>query len=130
MCINQRNSTWPFSFCFGPCEGLCIYFNRINHVSDECSESTILYGLSIFLSIARKPESLWLTRMGKATFVLSFLYIRTYRGDVAVPQPQAPQAEAAQGMTINEALKEVLRSSRVVDGLARGLREAVKTLDK
>ena len=34
------------------------------------------------------------------------------------------------GMKIKDALKEVLRNALINDGLARGLREAVKTLDK
>ena len=42
-----------------------------------------------------------------------------HRGDV-------PQG----GMTIKDALKEVLRDALTCDGLARGLREAVKALDK
>ncbi|XP_064383487.1 small ribosomal subunit protein eS12-like [Halichondria panicea] len=50
-------------------------------------------------------------------------------GDVPQAAAAVP-AEAGQGMTINDALKDVLRSSRVLDGLARGLHEAVKTLDK
>ena len=33
-------------------------------------------------------------------------------------------------MTIKDALKEVLRNALIHDGLARGLREAVKALDK
>ena len=33
-------------------------------------------------------------------------------------------------MSLNDALKEVLRSSKVADGLVCGLREAVKALDK
>ena len=33
-------------------------------------------------------------------------------------------------MKIKDALKEVLRNALINDGLARGLREAVKTLDK
>lgn len=41
-----------------------------------------------------------------------------YRGDVP------------QGMNIKDALKEVLRNALIHDGLARGLREAVKALDK
>ena len=34
------------------------------------------------------------------------------------------------GMTIKDAMKEVLKESLRHDGLARGLREAVKALDK
>ena len=33
-------------------------------------------------------------------------------------------------MNIKDALKEVLRNALIHDGLARGLREAVKALDK
>ena len=43
---------------------------------------------------------------------------RTRRGDVP------------QGMNIKDALKEVLRNALINDGLSRGLREAVKALDK
>lgn len=35
-----------------------------------------------------------------------------------------------QGMTVKDAIKEVLKESLKHDGLARGLREAVKALDK
>lgn len=42
----------------------------------------------------------------------------SYRGDIQ------------QGMNIKDALKEVLRNALIHDGLARGLREAVKALDK
>lgn len=38
--------------------------------------------------------------------------------------------DSAVGMSIKDALKEVLKESLKVDGLARGLREAVKALDK
>nr|AAX48888.1 S12 [Suberites domuncula] len=38
--------------------------------------------------------------------------------------------DASQGMSITDALKEVLRDCQACDGLARGLREAVKCLDK
>ncbi len=37
---------------------------------------------------------------------------------------------AVTGMTIKDAMKEVLKESLRHDGLARGLREAVKALDK
>ncbi len=72
---------------------------------------------------SEETESLWLTRMGKrecntCVHKLTFSSFDCFRGD------------ASQGMSINDALKEVLRSSRVVDGIARGLHEAVKTLDK
>ena len=36
----------------------------------------------------------------------------------------------APGMNIKDALKEVLRNALINDGLARGLRESVKALDK
>ena len=38
--------------------------------------------------------------------------------------------DSAVGMSIKDALKEVLKESLKHDGLARGLREAVKALDK
>ena len=50
---------------------------------------------------------------------LTSFYFPTCRGDI-------PQG----GMKIKDALKEVLRNALINDGLARGLREAVKTLDK
>merc|ERR1712137_221870 len=43
--------------------------------------------------------------------------------DVPTPTPGGP-------MDINTALQEILKLAMIHDGLARGLREAVKTLDK
>ena len=50
---------------------------------------------------------------------MTLFYLPMCRGDI-------PQG----GMKIKDALKEVLRNALINDGLARGLREAVKTLDK
>ena len=44
----------------------------------------------------------------------------------AVAAPAAP----AEAMDINRAIQEVLKCALISDGLARGLREAVKALDK
>lgn len=38
--------------------------------------------------------------------------------------------DVSQGMNLKDALKEVLRNALIHDGLARGIREAVKALDK
>ena len=40
------------------------------------------------------------------------------------------RGDANQGMTMKDALKEVLRNALKHDGLSRGLREGVKALDK
>jgi len=54
---------------------------------------------------------------------------------VVVPEPEpdatgAQVTEGARPMDIMTAVKEVLRGALVVDGLARGLREAAKALDR
>ena len=46
------------------------------------------------------------------------------------PLPHCYRGDVPQGMNIKDALKEVLRNALIHDGLARGLREAVKALDK
>ena len=46
------------------------------------------------------------------------------------PLPHCYRGDVPQGMNIKDALKEVLRNALIHNGLARGLREAVKALDK
>lgn len=48
------------------------------------------------------------------------------------PAPAAPAVAPEGGgeMGVQEALREVLKQSLIVDGLARGLHEAAKALDK
>ena len=41
-----------------------------------------------------------------------------------------PRGDIPQGMSIKDALKDVLSNAIYHDGLARGLRESVKALDK
>merc|ERR1712193_232945 len=50
--------------------------------------------------------------------------------DTPAPTPAAPAPAAAGPMDIFEALQEILKQAMVHDGLSRGLREAVKALDK
>lgn len=61
---------------------------------------------------------LYENRCTHTVFRLPVFMLLHYRGDVS------------QGMNIKDALKEVLRNALIHDGLARGLREAVKALDK
>jgi len=42
----------------------------------------------------------------------------------------APVDVAAPALTVDEALKEVLKNALIADGLVRGVRESVKALDK
>lgn len=51
----------------------------------------------------------------------------TTDGDVIV---EVPATESAGVITVETALREVLRRSLIHDGLTRGLREAVKVLDR
>ena len=62
----------------------------------------------------------WLTR------------IRAIRRDIAVVEAAAPEVveEEVAPLSVEDALKEVLKRALKHDGLARGLREAVKTLDR
>merc|ERR1719507_2212884 len=50
--------------------------------------------------------------------------------DVEGDVPSAAPVEATGPMGINEAIAEVLKNALIADGLARGLREAAKALDK
>ena len=68
------------------------------------------------MRLATSALDVWVAHL--VVFMTSF-HLSTCRGDI-------PQG----GMKIKDALKEVLRNALINDGLARGLREAVKTLDK
>merc|ERR1712098_1005421 len=48
--------------------------------------------------------------------------------EITAPAPAVP--EVAGPMDINTALQEILKAAQIHDGLARGLRESVKALDK
>ena len=50
-------------------------------------------------------------------------------GEAAVGVPEVEVAAGARAITMEDALREVLRRSLFHDGLARGLRECVKALD-
>merc|ERR1712080_396927 len=50
--------------------------------------------------------------------------------DVEGDVPSAAPVEATGPMGINEAIQEVLKQALIADGLARGLRESAKALDK
>ena len=69
---------------------------------------------------ARKPVSQWRARKGKRGHTQNGLChcCSVYRGD-------GPQTA-----NIKETLKEVLKTALFNDGVCRGLREAVKALDK
>jgi len=56
----------------------------------------------------------------------------TAEGDVEVAEGSAAPApvEVTTTMSVDDALQEVLKKALIHDGLARGLRESVKTLDK
>jgi len=51
-------------------------------------------------------------------------------GDVAPAAPAPVPVMGGEVMDIHTAVQEVLKNAMVVDGLVRGLREAVKALDK
>merc|ERR1712126_188096 len=50
--------------------------------------------------------------------------------DVEGDVPSAAPVEATGSMDINTAIQEVLKQALIADGLARGVREAAKALDK
>ena len=66
---------------------------------------------------------------------LSYVLVNHFaflEGDVA-PHPEEVEvsADAAKsGMTVEDALRDVLKRALVHDGLARGLRECAKALDR
>lgn len=51
-------------------------------------------------------------------------------GDVVIEVNTAEVAPGSSSISVEDALREVLRRSQIHDGLARGLREAVKALDR
>lgn len=74
------------------------------------------------------------TSLFSSQFVLScLLTIFLLEGDHVPQQPDEVEVSAdasKSGMTVEDALRDVLKRALVHDGLARGLRECAKALDR
>jgi small subunit ribosomal protein S12e len=63
-------------------------------------------------------------------FYLKNKFFIYYRDDVQAPATIAEPSVPSGPMSVMQALQAVLKASLVEDGLARGLHEAAKALDK